>query len=158
MKPPATQSSRQVSQWDALPAVSAPMGYLGPGDGPMQVRIYPPSSGLATVRPPSVAHTMSIRDARSITDRLRLDEQGFELHSHRSAFGDFYDEAAVRERTVELQAAARHEAQLGIVGNLELAFLGQVFARLARHCPALRAEPAHCAGIDQPLRGRTRRR
>jgi len=67
-------------------------------------------------------------------------------------------EAAVRERAVELQAAARHEAQLGIVGNLELAFLGQVFARLARHCPALRAEPAHCAGIDQPLRGRTRRR
>jgi hypothetical protein len=98
MKPPATQSSRQVSQWDALPVVSAPMGYLGPGDGPMQVRIYPPSSGLATVRPPSVKHTMSIRDARSITDRLRLDEQGFELHSHRSAFGDFYDEAAVRER------------------------------------------------------------
>lgn len=30
--------------------------------------------------------------------RLRLDEQGFELHSRRSTFNDFYDEAAVRER------------------------------------------------------------
>ena len=88
MKLSATQLSRQISMWDALPAVSAPMGYLGPGDGPMQVRIYPPSSGLATVRPPSVKHTMSIRDARSITDRLRLDDQGFELHSHRSVFAD----------------------------------------------------------------------
>ena len=105
---PATQSSRQVSMWDALPAVSAPMGYLGAVDGPMQVRIYPPSSGLATVRPLSVKHTMSIRDARSITDRLRLDEQGFELHSHRSAFGDFYDEAAVRERYYrEVQSVMR---------------------------------------------------
>jgi len=84
------------------------MGYLGPNDGPMQVRIYPPSSGLATVRPSSVKHTMSIRDARSIADHLRLDEQGFQLHSHRSAFDDFYVEAAVRERYYpEVQSVVR---------------------------------------------------
>jgi len=84
------------------------MGYLGPGEGPMQVRVYPPSSGLATVRPPSVKHTMSIRDGRSVAERLRLDEHGFELHSHRSEFADFYDEAAVRERYYpEVQTAMR---------------------------------------------------
>jgi hypothetical protein len=64
----------------------------------VQVRVYPPASGLATVRPPSVQHVVSIRDARPIADRLRLDEHGFELHSRRTAFADFYDETAVRER------------------------------------------------------------
>jgi hypothetical protein len=39
-----------------------------------------------------------IRDARPIAARLRLDEQGFELHSRPTAFADFYDEKAVRER------------------------------------------------------------
>jgi hypothetical protein len=41
---------------------------------------------------------MSIRDARPIAGRLRLDEHGFELGTHPSAFADFYDEAAVRAR------------------------------------------------------------
>jgi len=50
------------------------------------------------VRPASAQHLVPIRDARPIADRLRLDENGFELHSRRSAFADFYDEAAVRER------------------------------------------------------------
>lgn len=95
---PPTPSSSRVPPLDELPGVNAYMAYLGPGDGPTQVRVYPPSSGLATVRPASVQHLVLIRDARSIADGLRLDEHGFELHSRQSGFADFYDEAAVRER------------------------------------------------------------
>jgi hypothetical protein len=39
-----------------------------------------------------------ISDARPIAAQLRLDEHGFELHSRPTAFADFYDDAAVRER------------------------------------------------------------
>jgi hypothetical protein len=83
---------------EALPAVEGQLSFLAPGDGPVEVRVYPPSSGLATVRPASVRHAVPIRDARPIADRLRLDEHGFERHSRPTAFADFYDEAAVRER------------------------------------------------------------
>jgi hypothetical protein len=81
-----------------LPAVTAQLSYLAAADGPMQVRVYPPGSGLATQRPASTQHQVSIQDARPIADRLRLDEHGFELQRGRSAFTDFYQEAAVRER------------------------------------------------------------
>ncbi|MGH8680103.1 MAG: CmcJ/NvfI family oxidoreductase [Burkholderiales bacterium] len=91
-------SSNRAPISDELPAVAAQLTYLAPGDGPAEVRVYPPASGLATVRPASVQHVVSIRDARPVADRLRLDEQGFELHSRRTAFAEFYDEAAVRER------------------------------------------------------------
>jgi hypothetical protein len=83
---------------EALPTVEAPLTYLAPGDGPVEVRVYPPASGLATVRPASVRHVMPIHDARPIADRLRLDAQGFELHSRPTTFADFYDDTAVRER------------------------------------------------------------
>jgi len=72
--------------------------YLAPGDGPVEVRVYPPASGLETVRPPSARHQVAISDARPIAAELRLDEHGFELHSRPTAFTDFYDDAAVRER------------------------------------------------------------
>jgi hypothetical protein len=80
-----------------LPAVQAQVSYLSPGCDTPQVRVYPPSSGRAAVRPPAVRHEVTIHDARSIAGRLRLDEHGFELHSSRSDFAGFYDEAAVRE-------------------------------------------------------------
>lgn len=95
---PPTPSSIQARIFSELPAVSAQLAYLRPGAGPPQVRVYPPNSGIATVRPALVQHLMSIRDARPIADDLRLDEHGFELHSSRSEFAEFYDEAAVRER------------------------------------------------------------
>ena len=38
----------------SLPAVDAQVSYLAPGgDGPVEVRVYPPASGRATVRPAS---------------------------------------------------------------------------------------------------------
>ncbi len=78
---PSTQSSRKVSNPDELPTVNARVTYLAAGDGPVQVRVYPPGSGRATVRPPAVQREVTIRDARPIAQELRLDEQGFELHS-----------------------------------------------------------------------------
>jgi hypothetical protein len=94
----STPSSRRVPAADELPSVPAQLTYLAPGMDRAEVRVYPPNSGLATVRPASIPHVMPIHDARPIADRLDLDEHGFELHPHRSAFTDFYDEAAVRER------------------------------------------------------------
>jgi hypothetical protein len=105
---PPTQSSRQVSSPDELPTVNARVTYLAAGDGPVQVHVYPPGSGRATLRPPAVQRDVEIHDARPIADRLRLDEHGFELHSHRTQFTDFYDEAAVRARYYpEVEAAMR---------------------------------------------------
>jgi hypothetical protein len=82
-----------------LPAVQAPVSYLAPGgDGPVEVRVYPPSSRRGIVRPESVRHTVSIHDARSIAGTLRLDSHGFEFHSRPTRFEDFFDDAAVRGR------------------------------------------------------------
>jgi hypothetical protein len=83
---------------DALPVVSTQLTYLGPTQGPPQTRIYPPTSGIATVRPPQERHNVSIHDARPIARMLRLDEHGFEVHARASQFTDFYDEAAARSR------------------------------------------------------------
>jgi hypothetical protein len=93
---PAASSSNQLPI--DLPVVEAELSYLTAGRGPIEVRIYPPASGRETVRPPLARHRVSIGDARPVVARLRLDEQGFALHAHRSTFNDFYDEAAVRER------------------------------------------------------------
>ncbi len=93
-----TQSSQRVPIPDELPAVHARLSFIAVGNGPAQVRVFPPASGRATERPESVQHTVPIRDARPIATRLRLDEHGFELHARRTSFTDFYDEAAVRER------------------------------------------------------------
>jgi hypothetical protein len=81
---------------DEPETVQAELTYLAPDERSPQIRVYPPSSGLATVRPASARYAVLVRDARPIADRLSLDEQGFALHSRRSAFADYYDEAAVR--------------------------------------------------------------
>ncbi len=78
--------------------MEAQLSFLAPGDDAPQVRIYPPSSGVPTVTTALVHHVVPIRDVRPDATHLRLDEQGFELHERRTAFTDFYDEAAVRAR------------------------------------------------------------
>ncbi|MCL4801102.1 MAG: methyltransferase [Burkholderiales bacterium] len=105
--PPAASSNRAPLPHD-LPAVEAELTYLAPGDGPAQVLVFPPASGRGTVRAATVRRRMTIRDARPVVDRLRLDEHGFELRAHRSAFADFYSEAAVRKRYYpEVEAAVQ---------------------------------------------------
>jgi hypothetical protein len=95
----ATSSSNDPRILEDLPSVRAELNYVVcDGDGPIEVRVYPPSSGRESLRPASEPHVIPVRDMRPIADRLRLDKQGFELHSHRTAFSDFYDETAVRER------------------------------------------------------------
>jgi hypothetical protein len=71
--------------------VEATLNYLEPREGPVEVRAYPPNSGLETVRPASQPQRVAIRDARAFAERLRLDEHGFELHAQRSSFVDYYD-------------------------------------------------------------------
>src|SRR5215210_5693167 len=93
---------------NSLPAVDADVNYLGPTQGPPQTRIYPPSSGIATVRPPQEGHRVSISDARPIAPELRLDDHGFAVHSCPSQFTDFYDDDAVRSRYYpEVRAVVR---------------------------------------------------
>jgi hypothetical protein len=139
---PPTLSSTRVPLGDELPAVRAQMTYLGPNHGLAQVRVYPPSSGLATVRPASIQHLVSIRDARPVSNRLQLDEQGFELHSVPSTFADFYDEAAVRERYYpEVQTAMR-----AITGAVAVIVFDHNVRSAAR---AARGEPGVRVPVDQ---------
>jgi hypothetical protein len=81
-----------------LPLAHAPLSYLGAAEGPVQVRVFPPGSGIATQRPPGVPHVIPIRDARSVANAIKLDQYGFEFHRDATAFEDFYDDVAVRER------------------------------------------------------------
>ena len=81
-----------------LDHVMAELSYTVPSGGPMEVRTYPPASGLKPRRPPSERRRMPVYDCRPIADALSLDGAGFELRTHRSAFGDFYDAEKVRER------------------------------------------------------------
>jgi hypothetical protein len=137
-----TPSSNRAPIPDELPAVDAQLTYLAPGDGPVEVRVYPPASGLATVRPASAQHVVPIRDARPIADRLRLDEHGFELHSRRTAFAEFYDEAAVRERYYpEVQSVVR-----AIMGALAVVVFDHNVRSAAR---AARGEHGVRTPVDQ---------
>ena len=139
---PTTPSSSPVPKPHGLPAVNARLAYLAPGQGPAEVRIYPPSSGLETVRPTLVHHMVSIRDARPIAIDLQLDEDGFELHSHPSEFADFYDEAAVRERYYpEVQAVMRK-----LTGALAVIVFDHNVRSAVR---AARGEPGVRVPVDQ---------
>lgn len=112
----STSSLDRSIESSALPEVSAKVGYLAAGDGPMQVRIYPPTSGIATVRPASAHYAVTIRDARPIAQTLDLDEHGFELHSCPTSFSDFYDDSAVRERYYpEVETAMRALTRAAVV-------------------------------------------
>ncbi len=139
---PFTQSSSRALSQDELTSVRAQLTYLAPGGDRAEVRVYPPVSGLATVRPASVQHLVSIQDARPIANRLRLDEHGFELHTHRSAFDDFYDEAAVRERYYpEVQSVLKE-----ITGALAVIVFDHNVRSAVR---AARGEPGVRVPVDQ---------
>jgi hypothetical protein len=94
---PPELSKNRVKSSAAGEDLGAPLHYLSASEKPPQIRIYPPNSGLASVRPPSKPQTVTIRDAREIANDLKLDECGFALHNQPSKFNDFYDETAVRK-------------------------------------------------------------
>ncbi len=114
MSPDASPSGAQ--EFASLPAVEVALTYLAPGAGPARTRVFPPSSGRPTERPPAVQHRVSIRDARSLAGELRLDTHGYEFHRSASAFDDFYNDAAVRDRYYpEVQTVMRR-----LTGALEV--------------------------------------
>jgi hypothetical protein len=139
---PSMPSPNRVFAFHDLPAVNAQLSYFAGGEGPAQVRVYPPSSGRATERPASAHHEVPIRDARAVAASLRLDEHGFEFHSYPSAFSSFYDEAAVRERYYpEVRAALRE-----LTGALEVIVFDHNVRSAAR---AARGELGVRVPVDQ---------
>ena len=134
--------SNRMSLADDLPTVNARVSYLGPGNGPVQVRVFPPGSGIATERPRAVQHVVPIRDVRSVAEHLELDEHGFEFHRSPSAFNEFYDEAAVRGRYYsEVEAAMR-----ALTGALAVIVFDHNVRSAAR---AARGEPGVRVPVDQ---------
>ncbi len=80
-----------------LDYVVTELSYTLAPDGPAKVCVFPPSSGREIERPAREQRTMPVYDCRPIVDGLSLDEAGFEMLSHRSAFSDFYNADRVRE-------------------------------------------------------------
>jgi hypothetical protein len=94
MSSPATRSTMPVTN---LPSVRAEIAYLAAAERSPQVHVYPPSSGLASLRPREARGLVTIYDARPVKEHLHLDHQGFELLRAPTGFTDFYNDAAVRE-------------------------------------------------------------
>ncbi|MDA0821391.1 MAG: CmcJ/NvfI family oxidoreductase [Proteobacteria bacterium] len=98
----------------ALPKIETSMAYTRPLDGPAKIRVFPPSSGRETENPPRERVTVQVYDCRPIADQLTMDDAGFQLVSHRSAFNDFYN-ADLVERDYYPEAAALLKESLGAV-------------------------------------------
>ena len=127
---------------DALPSVSASVSYLAAGEGPVQVRVYPPGSGIATVRPASKHYPVRIHDARSVANDLRLDDHGFELRAKATPFTEFYNEAAVRATYYPEVSALMRE----ITGAREVIVFDHNVRSAVR---AARGEPGVRVPVDQ---------
>jgi hypothetical protein len=127
---------------NALPTVTADLAFLAHTEAAPQTRIYPPSSGIATVRPPQERHSVTIGDARKMANAPTLDEQGFALHSVPTAFKDFYDDDAVRSRYYpEVRTALRD-----LMGALEVIVFDHNVRSAAR---AARGELGVRVPVDQ---------
>lgn len=85
----------QTIDVSALTHVMAQMSYTAPLQGPARVKIFPPSSGRPIESPPRERISVPVYDCRPIAAQLTLDDAGFQLLTHRSAFHDYYDPARV---------------------------------------------------------------
>mgnify|MGYP003460746130 CR=1 FL=1 len=134
--------STQIFNSENLPSVTARVSYIARSDEPARVRVYPLSSGIATTRPQAAQHEVTIRDARSIVASLRLDEQGFALHSSPSKFIDFYNDSAVREHYYpEVSNAVR-----ALIGAMAVIVFDHNVRSAVR---AARGEPGVRVPVDQ---------
>lgn len=138
----ASSPSAATHDLGPLPRVEGLLGYLAPGDGPVEVRVYPPNSGLANVRPASAPRRVPIADARPIARSLRLDEHGFELHPHKTRFSDFYDPAAVEAHYYP----EVREVMRALTGALDVIVFDHNVRSAAR---AARGEPGVRVPVDQ---------
>jgi hypothetical protein len=125
-----------------LPSVTAELAFLASTEGRPQTRIYPPSSGLPTIRPPLERHAVEITDARPIAQSLSLHEQGFELREAPTRFTEFYDEARVRSAYYP----DVREALLELTGALEVIVFDHNVRSAAR---AARGEIGVRVPVDQ---------
>ena len=80
-----------------LPHVMAEMAYTKSLEGEALVRVFPPSSGRKVESPARERIPVPVYDCRPIMDQLDLDEAGFQVLTHRSAFHDFYDPEQVKQ-------------------------------------------------------------
>lgn len=132
----------QATTLAEFPAVTATLNFLAPGNDSPQVRIYPPSSGLATVQPALAKHAVPIRDARALAERLPLDAHGFALRRRSTSFADFYAETAVRAHYYAEVQALVHE----LLGALAVVVFDHNVRSVVR---AARGERGVRAPVDQ---------
>jgi hypothetical protein len=125
-----------------MPGVEAQLTYLAPGDGPVEVRAYPPNSGRETRRPEAVSCRVTIHDARAANEPLALDRQGFELHLRRTSFADYYDARAVVQRYYP----EVREAMQALTGALEVVVFDHNVRSAVR---SARGEPGVREPVDQ---------
>jgi len=100
----------QTVDLSGLAHVVTDMVYTAPMEGQANVRIFPPSSGRPVETPPRERVSVPVYDCRPIADQLTLDEAGFELVSHRSAFHDYYEPERVRAEYYAEAASVLKEA------------------------------------------------
>lgn len=74
-----------------LDHITVDMSYTKPQEGQANLRVFPPSSGRPMEAPPRERVAVPVYDCRPLVDQLTLDEAGFQVVRHRSAFHDFYD-------------------------------------------------------------------
>lgn len=127
---------------DRLPSVRSSLAYAKARQGPVQTRVYPPRSGIATVRPEAERHEVEIRDARAISGQLDLDVHGFACRTQASRFGDYYDDDAVRARYYP----EVRDILLGLTGALEVIVFDHNVRSAAR---AARGEHGVREPVDQ---------
>jgi len=83
---------------DALPTVHATLNYIVRGGPRPYAYTYPPPEGTPwRTGEIEKARGVAIRDARSLSPSLSLNEEGFEFHPHVTKVADFYDEAQLRD-------------------------------------------------------------
>lgn len=97
------------------PQVSAKFA-LGTGETPVALVSVPGRSaeergGL------NEEHPVVVRNARPLTEDLRLDRHGFELRGYPTAVKNFYDEAEVREIYLPGDGAFDHRGNRGRQGD-----------------------------------------
>ena len=85
---------RAISQ--ELPSVEANLSYLIPmAEKPVNYT-YEPPAGIPRTNATYQTHKLSIYNARSISDNISLDREGFAFTGHNTNVRDFYDEDEVR--------------------------------------------------------------
>jgi hypothetical protein len=85
-------------QADALREVKAELNYLQPGEGRPVSYAFEPPPGVPWTSGQLEARQVTIRDARALAaaGELSLDKSGFQHVRHKSALGDFSNDAAIR--------------------------------------------------------------